>query len=102
MTDGLTFAASAAFSWPYACGQQVERLLRVVGDEVDARRRDLGQVGPGRIERLLAGVGRADRLLRRVATEGVDGEPEATDDDDQGEDGQRRPTLGLAPRRRAA
>ena len=78
--------------------QQLERLLWVVGHEVDAGAGDLGQVGLRLLERLLAVVDRGDGLPGRVPAERVHGHAQAADDDDQGEDGQGGPPLRLTPR----
>ncbi len=79
-------------------GQQPERLVRVVGDEVDPRSADLGKVRLGLVERLLAGIGRADRALRGAAAEGVDAEAQDADDDHEGQDRQGSPALRLPAR----
>ena len=99
MTVGLTFASWAIAELLVGVGQQVQRLVGFVGDEVDPRARDLGEIRLGLVERLLAGVDRADRLLRRVAAERVDREAEAADDDDEGQDRQGGPALRLPSRR---
>ena len=99
MTRLLNLAFSASSSDVYGSGEQLEGLLGVVRDQVDAAgARHLGEVRFGGVERGLARVDRADGALLALAAERVHAEPEAADHDDQGEDRERGPALRLAPR----